>query len=319
MKHIMQRIALCAVLFFIISVIVFTLIHLQPGNPFASMVTVDSDPELMNRMMEEYGLNDPIPIQYLKWLGRTLQGNLGNSIQYKVSVSSLIASRMMNSLLLCGSVFCLTCIFSCIIGVYTARKQGLLLDRSLTLLSFGSISVPSFFIALLLIKLLSFDLKLLPPSGLITAGSRAVGWARMQDILKHMILPVGILTVIQTAQCARFIRGQMIDIFQEDYISAAEAKGLSESRVVWAHGFRNGLPTVITLFAMQFPSLLSGTVLTETVFVWPGIGRLNYEAILSRDYPVTMGVTLVIAVLVIVANLLADIASFLLTPQERRI
>ena len=116
-----------------------------------------------------------------------------------------------------------------------------------------------------------------------------------------------------------FIRGQMIDIFQEDYISAAEAKGLSESRVVWAHGFRNGLPTVITLFAMQFPSLLSGTVLTETVFVWPGIGRLNYEAILSRDYPVTMGVTLVIAVLVIVANLLADIASFLLTPQERRI
>lgn len=319
MKYILQRIAICVILFFLISVIVFTLIHLQPGNPFASMITVDSDPELMNRLMEEYGLNDPLPIQYIKWLSRTIRGDLGYSIQYKVRVTSLIASRMLNSLILCGSVFCLTCIFSCIIGVYTARKQGHLLDRTLTLLSFCSISIPSFFIALLLIKLLSFDLKLLPPSGLITAGSKAAGWAHLQDMLRHMVLPVGILTVIQTAQCARFIRGSMIDIFQEDYISAAQARGYSDARIVWVHGFRNGLPIAITLLAMQFPNLLSGTVLTETVFVWPGIGRLSYEAILARDYPVTMGVTLVIAVIVIAANLLADIASFLLTPQERRI
>lgn len=318
MKHILRRIAISFILLFIISVIIFTLINLQPGNPFASMVTADSDPELMNRLMEEYGLNDPVPIQFIKWLGRTIRGDLGYSIQFKVSVSSLIASRMTNSLILCASVFVLTFVLTCLISVYTARKQNGLLDRSMTMLSFASISIPSFFIALLLIKWLSFDLKLLPPSGLVTAGSKAVGWERIKDMLKHMVMPVGILTMIQTAQCVRYVRGSMIDIFHEDYIKAAETKGISETRVVWVHGFRNAVPSVITLFAMQFPNLISGTVLTETVFVWPGIGRLSYEAILSRDYPVTMGVTLVIAVLVITASLVADVLSYLLTPLERK-
>ena len=319
MKHIVKRICASAVLFLLVSIVIFTLIHLQPGNPFASMITADTDPELFERRMIEYGLYDPIPLQYIKWLGRTIKGDLGYSIQYKVSVASLIASRMKNSLLLCGAVFALTIIFTCLISVHTARKQSGVLDRTMTVFSFASISIPSFFVALLLIKLLSFDLGLLPPSGIVTAGSKAVGLARVKDILLHMALPVGILTVIQTSQCVRYVRAAMIDVFHEDYISAAEAKGISERRILWVHGFRNALPSVITLFAMQLPGLLSGTVLTETVFIWPGIGRLGYEASLACDYPVTMGVTLVIAALVIAANLFADILSFCLNPQERHL
>lgn len=318
MKHIIKRVCTSLLLFLLVSIVIFTLIRLQPGNPFISMVTVDTDPELLERRMIEYGLYDPIPVQYLKWLGRALRGDPGYSIQYKVSVTSLIASRMQNSLLLCVTVFVLTVGLTCVISVYAARRQNGPLDRTMTVLSFASVSVPSFFIALLLIKLLSFDLKLLPPSGIVTAGSRAVGLAHVKDVVTHMVLPVGILTAIQTAQCVRYVRSAMIDVFHEDYIRAAQTKGISEQRVLWVHGFRNALPTVINLFAMQFPNLISGTVLTETVFVWPGIGRLSYEAILSCDYPVTMGVTLVISTMVIGASLLADILSRCLSPQERR-
>lgn len=318
MKHTIKRIFASILLFFIVSSIVFTLIRLQPGNPFASMVTVDTDPELMERKMIEYGLYDPIPIQYIKWLGRIICGDMGYSIQYKVSVSSLIKSRMMNSILLCGSVFLLTLILACLLGVYSAKKPNGLLDRIMTILSFTSVSIPSFFIALLLIKLFSFDFQFLPPSGIVTAGSKASGINHILDILYHMILPVGILTLVQTSHCIRYVRASMIDVLHQDYIHAVQTKGIGENRILWIHGFRNALPTIINLFSMQLPNLISGTVLTETVFVWPGIGRLSYESILSHDYPVTMGVTLVISFMVIVSNLFADILSHYLDPRQRR-
>lgn len=316
-SYFVKRIGISVGVLAIISVIIFTLIQLQPGNPFVGMVSADTDPEYIERRMEELGYNDPIPVQYVKWVGRTLQGNLGYSLQYKQKVTTLIASRMKNTLLLSGTAFLFSTVLACLFGVYTAYRRNGIFDRTVTMVSFLLISIPSFFIALLAIKTLSFDLGLLPPSGITTAGARYEGWNKVKDILVHMVLPVGILTLVQASSMMRYVRASMVDVFSQDYMRMAKAKGISRGRMIWVHGFRNILASVITLFAMQFPSLLSGAVLTETVFVWPGIGRLSYEAILAKDYPVVMGVTIVVAAIVVGMNFLADVLNAVVSPRIR--
>ena len=303
------------IILLIVSVIIFTLIQLQPGNPFDGMISANTDPEYIERRMEELGYNDPIPEQYIKWIKRVFVGDLGYSLQYKVSVTDLIQSRMKNSLILSGTAFILSTVLSCIVGVYSAYKKNTLFDYIIMGVSFVLFSIPSFFVQLLLIKIFSYDLGLLPPSGIITAGSHYSGWMQCIDIMKHMILPVGALTIIQSAAMMRYVRAYMNDIFHQDFMYVAKSKGLGKTRIIWIHGFRNILVSVITLFAMQFPTLISGGVLTETIFSWPGIGRLSYEAILAKDYPVVMGVTMFIAIMVVGMNLFADILGAIFNPH----
>lgn len=314
-KYLVKRAGISIVMLVIVSVVIFVLIRMQPGNPFVGMVSADTDPAYIEKKMEELGYDAPLAEQYVKWVGRTLRFDLGYSLQYKLPVTELIMSRLKNTLLLSGTAFVLSVLLAAVAGVYTAYQRKGMLDNMLTLVSFVLVSVPTFFSALLLIKYLSFDLGILPPSGIVTSGSSFEGVDRIKDILVHMVLPVGILTVVQAASMMRYIRASMSDIFTQDYIRMARAKGMKNNRLIWVHGFRNALPAVITLFAMQFPSLLSGAVLTETVFVWPGIGRLNYDAILSQDYPVIMGVTIFMAVIIIGMNLLADVLCAVVNPR----
>ncbi len=314
-SYFLKRISTSAVILFFVSVIIFTLIQLQPGNPFIGMISADTEPEYIEKRMEELGYNDPIPEQYIKWVKRVSTGDLGYSLQYKTKVSDLIVSRLKNTLLLSGTAFLLSTILSCVIGVYTAYKKNTIFDYVLMGLSFLLFSIPSFFVELLLIKVFSFDLGIFPPSGIITAGSHYQGWNYWKDIFLHMILPVGALTVIQTAAMMRYVRAYMNDVFHQDYMYVAKSKGLTRNRIIWVHGFRNILVSVITLFSMQLPTLISGAVLTETIFMWPGIGKLSYEAILAKDYPVVMGVTIFIAVIVLSMNLIADILGALFNPH----
>lgn len=314
-SYFFKRIGTSIIILFFVSVIVFTLVQLQPGNPFVGMMSADADPEYAERRMEELGYNDPIPEQYIKWVLRVMEGDLGYSLQYKIKVTELISGRMENSLLLSGTAFILSTVLACIIGVYAAYKKRSVSGVIMTGCAFMLFSIPSFFIELLLIKIFSFDLGLCPPSGIITAGSHYVGWEHWKDVFIHMILPVGSLTMIQAAAMMRYIKAYMNDVFQQEYMHVAKCKGLKKNRIIWIHGFRNILSSSIILFSMQFPALISGAALTETVFAWPGIGRLSYEAILAKDYPVIMGVTIIIAVMVISMNLIADILAAYLNPR----
>ena len=314
-KYVIKRVGISIIILFFVSITVFTLIQLQPGNPFVGMVRSDMDPQFIEKQMNKYGYNDPLPEQYFKWIIRTIKGDLGYSLQHKTSVMEMIQGRMKNTLLLSGTAFLLSSLFSCVIGVYVAYKYNSVSDKIITIVSFIFISVPLFFIALILIKIFSFDLMLLPPSGIETVGKDYEGILRCEDIIKHMILPVGILTAGQTSALIRYIRSSMIDVFNQDYMRMAKAKGISRNRIIWVHGFKNILASVITILVMQLPGLLSGAVLLESIFSWPGIGKLNYDAILTQDYPVIMGVTIILSVIIVGMNLFADILCAFVNPK----
>lgn len=317
MSGLVNRIKVSLILLFIVSVIIFLLIHLQPVNPFVGMISADTDPAFIEQRMEELGLNDPLPQQYLKWAGRVLCGDLGYSLQYKVPVTEMIGSRMINSLILSGTAFLLSAIWGCILGVFSACRKNKKSDRIMSVASFVFISIPSFFISLILIKIFSFDLGLLPPSGITSPRTTGGALSNFLDVVSHMVLPVGLLALIYTATTMRYVRSLMVDVLSKDYISTVRVKGISRFSVIWRHGFRNILAPVVTLLAMQFPALLSGAAVTETIFVWPGIGRLSYEASVAKDYPVVMGITLVMACIVIGANLLSDVLNLFANPRLR--
>ena len=202
-------------------------------------------------------------------------------------------------------------------GIISATRRNSIFDYVGTILSFVGISIPAFFFGLLMIKIFSFDLKLFPISGMTTVGENYNGLALVKDIAAHMVLLTIVLALLQTATLMRYTRSSMLEVFDQDYIRTARAKGLSERVVTNKHAFKNALIPVITILSMQIPSLFSGAVLTETIFVWPGIGRLSYTAILDRDYPLIMALLLLTTVIILICNLIADLLYALIDPRIR--
>ncbi len=280
---------------------------MQPGDPFSSMMDPNLTKEMQKKMLDELGYNDPILIQYFKWLFRALQGNLGYSIQFKQPVLTVIASRLGNTVILslCSMILSILIAIPC--GVISATKQRTKTDYVVTVFAFMGLSIPSFFFGMLLIKIFSVDLGWLPISGMVSTGINLKGWAAAFDIAKHMILPMIVLALINTASLMRYTRSDMIEILKTDYIRTARAKGVRRRSIIYQHALKNELLPLITVVTMQIPALLSGALLTETIFVWPGIGRLNFNAVMSRDYPLIMGIVMMVAVISLLTNLLADI------------
>lgn len=316
-KFILKRIGISILMLFGVSIIIFAIIHLQPGNPFLSMVGVDTDPKFVEIKLREIGYYDPLPIQYLKWLWRTLHLDLGYSLQYNAPVVELIADRFGNTLILSLSSFCISTILAIGIGILSALYPNSIMDRIMTLLAFIGVSIPVFFFGLLLIKVMGYDLKLLPFSGIETLGSTYSGIERVMDIAMHLILPALTCALTQTASLVRYTRASLLETISEDYIKTAMAKGLTKKQAIIRHGMKNARISIITVLCNRIPDLLSGALIVETIFVWPGIGMLNYQAILKQDYPMIMGITLMIAVIVILCNLLADILYSVLDPRIR--
>ena len=308
-KFLMKRLGIALIVLFGVSVTVFTLIHLQPGNPYLNMIDPNVPPEVVEQKLRALGYYDPIPIQYLKWIGRAITGDFGYSTQYNAPAFSIIMESLKNTLLISIVSFILSSTLAIVVGVVTAAKSKTWIDYIVTFTSFIGISVPTFFFGLLIVKWLGYDLAILTAS--------YTGFERVIDIIKHMIMPVIVLSLTQTATLLRYTRSSMLDSLNQDYMRTAQAKGLTRNQAIWTHGLRNSMISIITVLCMQLPSLVSGALITETVFVWPGIGTLNYNAIMNRDYMLIMGITMLIAVVIVIANIIADILYVIADPRIR--
>jgi len=314
-KYILKRLLQTIPVIIGISIIVFAFINLQPGDPFVNMMDPKVTPEIKQKMLEQIGYFDPLPVKYVKWVGRAVRGDLGYSISYKEPVGKVIKSRMGNTLILSITALLLSTFIAIPIGVFTATKKNTFLDYIATIAAFIGLSIPAFFFGMLMIKIFSVDLKLLPISGMITLGKKLNTMQYIIDIMRHMILPAIVLALINTASLMRYTRSSMVEIIKQDYIRTARAKGVSPRKVIYKHALKNALTSIITIISLQIPFLFSGALLTETIFVWPGVGRLNYEAVLNRDYPLIMGIVMILAVVTLTANLVADIMYAVIDPR----
>lgn len=306
-KYIVKRLIQTIPVLIGISIIVFALVNLQPGDPFSTMMDPNLSLEMKEQMLERLGYNDPLPVQYFKWLIRALHGDLGYSIAFKQLVVSVIGSCIGNTVILsiCSLILSIAIAIPC--GVISATHQRTKIDYIVTVFAFMGLSIPAFFFGMLLIKIFSVELGWLPISGMVTTGMSYSGWAQIFDIAKHMILPMIVLGLMNTASLMRYTRSDMIEILKSDYIRTAKAKGVKRKAIIYVHALKNELLPLITVVTMQIPSLISGALLTETIFVWPGIGRLNYNAVMARDYPLIIGIVMMVAVISLFANLLADV------------
>lgn len=313
--YIIRRILVLIPVFFGISIIIFTLIHMAPGDPYAYMAESGLPKEERELQLQKIGYYDPIPVQYVKWLGNVLRGNLGYSIKYAEPVTAVMGRRIGNTAALSVTALILSTLISIPLGITAALHHRMHVDHLISVISIIGISVPSFFLALGLVKLLSIDLKLFPVSGIITTGAGYTGMRAFLDIMRHMALPLTVLVFAQTAKMVRYTRTVMLEVMNQDFIRTARAKGLARAVVIYRHGFRNALISIVTLIAMSLGHLLSGAVLIETVFVWPGMGTLIYQAISNRDYPLVIAGAMFLSVCILFANLLADILYAVIDPR----
>ncbi|ALP88743.1 ABC transporter permease [Clostridium butyricum] len=314
-QYTVKRILKMIPILIVISIIIFGIINLAPGDFVDGKVNPNMTAEKVEQLKEIYGLDKPLPVRYINWAKGAIKGDFGDSLRYQQPVTSVINGYVWNSFYLAGTSFILCLIIAIPLGIISATKQYSIFDKTITVLSFIGISLPSFFVALVSIKLFSLNLGWFPIGGMTSAGSTATGMTNFIDILKHMFLPVFSLTAIQFGTLVRYVRTSMLEVIQQDYIRTARAKGLKEKVVIYKHALRNGLIPVVTFIGLSIPGLFAGAIITETIFVWPGIGRIGYEAILNRDYTLLMGFNMFMAIMTLLGNLLSDILYAVVDPR----
>lgn len=286
------------------SLIIFFIFALAPGDYIDSDVTLT--PERAAELKAINGLDKPMWQRYFIWLGNALHGDFGFSLQYQQPVMTVLKESVVNSFLIACVSLVLTWIIAVLIGVFSATKQYSWYDSLITLAVFGAMSFPSFFIGLLMIKWFAVDLGWLPIGGILDTGSQTTGLARVWELVRHMILPTTVLTMLSVGSLTRHFRANMIDVIKQDFVRTARAKGLKERTVIYKHALGNALLPAITLLGLELPGLFSGAIIMERIFTWPGVGYIHMEAISNRDYTVLMGFTMFLALLTVVGNLLAD-------------
>ncbi|MBD3625242.1 MAG: ABC transporter permease [Rhodobacteraceae bacterium] len=300
-----------------IVIINFALIHTAPGDVSILLAGEGADPEYMAQVRENYGLDKPLYQQLGAYIGQLLQGDLGLSFRTREPVIGIIAERIPATLLLAGTALVLASVAGVAIGAIMARRPGSALDTAVTTLSISLFSIPVFWLGLMLILLFAVTLKWLPASGMASIAGPREGIGYVLDVAKHMILPVASLSAIWLGQYVRLARASVSETLAEPYVTTARAIGYPERRVMTRFALRNAMLPIVTVLGLELGLLLSGAVLTETVFSWPGLGRLIYEAILSRDTPVIMGAFLIMSFTVMLAALLTDLLYAALDPRVR--
>ena len=301
----------CGVLF-VVSVITFVLIHAAPGGP-AILLQPDLTREQMRELRAELGLEDPLPVQYGRWLGNLAQGRLGRSLSQGLPVTTLIADRLPATLILSGAALLLTLVLGIPLGVLSAVKRNGLLDYLVTGLAFLGMSVPVFWFGIILIIIFSVELGLLPSAGMYTLGEPFSA----ADRLRYLIMPTAVLAIANLAQITRYTSSSMLGTLTEDYVRTARAKGLAERAVLVRHVLRAALVPVVTVVGLLLPRLVAGAAITEAIFAWPGMGRLAVDAAVQRDYPLIMGITLMISAIVVLSNLVVDVIYGWIDPRIR--
>ena len=296
----------------------FTIMHLAPGDPITVIVGDFPAPEeLVRQLRREFGLDRSLSEQLLIYLGRLLRGDLGFSFINRQPVLALILERVPNTLLLSGSALGLATLLGVGLGIVSSRRPDSWLDNFTSVFALVGFSMPVFWLGQLLIIGVSLGLGGLPAQGMVSLRTDPTGWARALSITQHLILPALTLSAGFLAMNSRVARGSMLEVLRQDYVTVARAKGLPEGSVVYRHALRNALIPIVTVIAFHFGSLLAGSAFVETIFAWPGIGRLLYDAMFTRDYPLVMGIFLIVCIGVILMNLLTDIAYAYLDPRVR--
>ncbi len=302
-----------------IAIVNFGLVHLAPGDPVRMLAGEGgvADATAIQQARAEFGLDRPLPVQLATQIGRTLTGDLGRSFRQRRPVSDLILERLPATLLLTGASLVLAIVLGCSIGTFAALRHGGWADRLVSVVALLFYATPTFWVALLLVLVFSVWLDWLPAYGNASIQSATTAGGRMLDLLSHAVLPVFSLGLYHAAIYARLTRTAVLGVANSDFVRTATAKGLPGWRIVAAHILRNASLPVVTLIGLQAGQLVGGSVVVETIFAWPGIGRLAFEALTQRDYPVLLGVFFVTSVLVIAANVVTDIAYGLIDPRTR--
>ncbi len=322
--YILRRILWAIPLLVFVSVVVYGLLELSPGGPTAMYLRRGGgiSPEDIARMEAALGLGDPFYIKYLRWLGRVLQGDFGMAVTSSRPVSAEIMDRLPNTLYLMAVAWAVSLLIAVPIGILSAVKQYSKFDHLVTALTFVGQSIPSYFLGLILLLVFYMRLDnpftgdpLLPSGGVKTIGENLSGWDMIWDRIRHLILPVVMLSATWVAWYSRFLRASMLETIHLDYVRTARAKGVRERVVILRHAFRNAAIPLVTIMALDLPLLFAGALYAEVIFSWPGMGRLFFQAAERRDYGVLMAIVMITSFLIIVGNLLADIAYRLLDPR----
>ena len=313
-SYIARRLVQTIPLLFGITVVLFAVIQAAPGGPEAALLESDRfiDPDVIEAYRQRLGVDQPVPVQYIRWLGGALTGDLGVSFSTTRPVTAMILERLPATLELMGVSFLLGALAAFGLGVFSAVRQYSWFDHLGTGFSFVGIAMPVFWFALILQLVFAVQLGWLPVAGTETVGATSFG-----DHVRHLVLPATVLSFRYVAGWSRYLRSSLLGVLTADYIRTARAKGLPERTVVWGHALRNAMIPVVSVMALNLSGLFSGAVITETVFAWPGIGRMFVQAMFSRDYPLLMGILLLGSTMVVVFNLIADVLYGVLDPRIR--
>ncbi|HEY7117116.1 MAG TPA: ABC transporter permease [Tepidisphaeraceae bacterium] len=313
-KYFLRRTLILIPVLFGISAVLFTILVMAPGDPFEELATNPNvPPEVRMNLRAKFGLDDPLPVRYARWVAAMVRGDWGFSFVSRVDVDTLIWQRLPTTLIVLGSAQLLAILIAVPIGTYSALRPYSIFDQIATTLAFIGFSLPTFFTGLLFILLLSIYLDWLP--FIYRSDISATGWRWYWEHVRQAIMPVAVLGLAQAASMTRFMRAAVLDVIRLDFVNTARAKGLSEGVTLVKHVVRNALIPVVTLVAIQVPTIFGGAIVTEQIFRIPGIGSLLISAILANDTPVVMGVTFVSAILVVLFNLIADILYGWLDPR----
>ena len=308
----LRRAAHALTVVFVVCTVTFMLVHLAPGGP-----AVLADPKLSQEeqaaIEERLGLDQPVTTQYGLWMMRVARGDLGRSFLYEVPNRRAIAERLPNTVLLAGTALLLSVLLAVPLGLWSAIRRGGLVDRVVSGFAFVAMAVPTFWLAIAAIFTFAIAFPLFPAGGATTAGEAG----GLIDRLRHLVMPAAVLATVTTAELLRYMRSSAQTALQQPFVRVARAKGLRERTVAWRHVLRTALIPVVTALGIQLPRLIGGAAITETVFAWPGLGRLGVQAALGRDYPLVMAITLFVSAAVVVVNLLMDLVYLWIDPRIR--
>jgi peptide/nickel transport system permease protein len=309
---VVRRLGQAVPVLFGISILLFFLMHAMPGGPLAAF---EHQPGItrqdLARIAASYGVNQPVIVQYWDWLKNALQGNFGYSYAYAQPAAQMMLQRLPATVELMVASFALSVALSFLLGVFSAMRQYSVWDYGVTVLSYFGMSMPTFFLGILTIILFAVDLHWFPTGGMVTVGAPY----SLGDRLWHLALPATVLAFYTLASESRYVRSSMLEVVNADYIRTARAKGISERRVIWRHALRNALLPVVTVMILDGAILLGGALVTETIFSWPGMGRLFYQSISQGDYPVMMVIVSFLSVVIVLANIVADVLYGVLDPR----
>jgi peptide/nickel transport system permease protein len=308
-RYILRRLVLMVPVALLVTIIAFGLLRLAPGDPVAIYVGEERDPQLIEQTRRSLGLDQPMPVQYVAWLTHAITGDFGRSIRTHEEVGPTILQRLPATLELTGTALVFSVVVGLVVGTLSALKRNSAIDLLATSITIAGVSLPNFFVGLMLILLFALVLRWLPPGGYAAVVTDPI------ESVRRLILPALTLSAASVAVNMRQVRSSMLDVFGQDYIRTAEAKGLSRTAIVIRHALKNGLIPVVTIVGLQVGALIEGAIITEQIFSWPGVGKLVVDSIGGRDYPVVQAVVLLSALSYMISTLLVDIAYGWLDPR----